>query len=96
VFKFAGPNDDTGRRFEWVGVASGGTGIKRSEELFLTADNTSLTIGAEAIVVRDELVEGMTRASATFGNREPLAAVADDGFFTIDALEVFAFAEDER
>jgi len=81
-----------GEKFPWVGSKK--TPVSHSEELFQTADATTLIVGGgteEGFSMRQSLETGTTQRCDTFDN-PPLASNRD---FQVQALEVFGFTAEE-
>ena len=82
--------------FPWVGKVRQAadpqlSGLSHSEQLFLAADNTMVTIGGgggQAIWLDENLSRGKTDACQTFDN-PPLT---ESGSFEVACMEAFAFS----
>lgn len=94
LFKFK--ESSTAIKFEWVKKDDNSSDEEenpkkdRSKELFMSADNTMITIGGgggTAIYLDENLRFGQTERCTTFEN-DPLCSERD---FTISAIEVFGF-----
>jgi len=96
LFKFK-DGSNTATKYEWVKKydsededEEGRQKKDRSKELFMSADNTMITVGGgggTAIYLDENLKFGRTEACTTFNN-EPLCSDTD---FTISSVEVFGF-----
>ena len=66
-------------------------GLSHSEQLFMAADNTMVTIGGgggQALWLDENLSQGRTAACETFAN----PALTESGTFNVACMEAFAFS----